>query len=179
MSRMDPGSLLLASLLLVAFHGCKQPDAPPPPPPVEVVQHEETPPAVEEPPATEEPPAVEEPPDDAGSTPDVVEEVADKGPKGLRRFTMSDGSETAGPVDFRHRKHQKQFGCKKCHHEIAKDQTPAPCGSCHGEQEEICDLQTSFHKTCNPCHGSMGMGPVKCLGCHRWIKKQKKGKEAG
>jgi len=52
------------------------------------------------------------------------------------------------------------------------------CGSCHGHDEEICDLQTSFHKTCNPCHNSMGMGPTKCLGCHKWIKKEKKGKEA-
>lgn len=135
MSRMDPGSLLLASLLLVALHGCKQPEPPPPPPPpAEVVQQEEEPPPSVEP-STPEPAA--ETPEDADTTPDVKEEVADKGPKGLRHFTMSDGSETAGPVDFRHRKHQKQFGCKKCHHEIAKDQTPTPCGSCHGEQEEI------------------------------------------
>jgi len=140
-----------------------------------VTQHEERPPAVEEPPAAEEPP---EPGPPAPPPVDAGQEVVGKGPKGIARLTMSDESETAGPVDFRHRKHQKQFGCKKCHHEIAGDQTPASCGSCHGKQAEICDLQTSFHKTCNPCHSAMGMGPVKCLGCHKWIKKETKSQEA-
>lgn len=170
------GPLALALPVLLASGGCRQPEPPPPveeqPPPVQAP--EPVPEPVE--PVAEEP--VNAPPADAGTAPDVQEQVQDKGPKGIARFGMSDESETAGPVDFRHRKHQKQFGCKKCHHEIEPGGTPESCGSCHGPQEQICDLQTSFHKTCNPCHNAMGMGPVKCVGCHKWIKKEKKGKEA-
>lgn len=164
---------------LLCTLGCKQPEPPPPPPPP---APEKAPPAEEPPPPEEKPPPQEkpaaDPAPDTAATPDAAPEVVDKGPKGIARFKMSDESQTAGPVDFRHRKHQKQFGCRKCHHEIEPGDTPAACGTCHGPQEEICDLQTSFHKTCSPCHNSMGMGPVKCVGCHKWIKKEKKGKEA-
>ncbi len=177
-SRAGSGiALTLLSVALLASQGCKEPAPPPATRPVEEKAPPQEPPAPEAPPAPEEP--VLTPPADANITPDAPVEAEDKGPKGIARFKMSNESETAGPVDFRHRKHQKQFGCKKCHHEIEPGGTPAPCESCHGTQEEICDLQTSFHKTCNPCHNSMGMGPVKCVECHKWIKKETKDKEAG
>ena len=169
------GSAFSALTLLALLAGCKQPEPPPPPPPVEKRVQPEVSPAPDAVAAPEQP--VEQKPEptpDASVSPDVPAEVVDKGPKGIARFKMSETSETAGPVDFRHRKHQKQYGCKKCHHEIKPGEIPASCGSCHGPQEEICDLQTSFHKTCNPCHNSMGMGPVKCAACHKWIKKKKK-----
>jgi hypothetical protein len=167
------------------------PDEADPPPdkaePVEAPSPDEADPPPDKAEPVEAPPPAQAEPVEAGDAhsgqaeppPDKAEPVEaepDKGPRGIARFKLSEESETAGPVDFKHRKHQKQFGCKKCHHEIEADTRPSGCGTCHGPDPEICDLQTSFHKTCNPCHNSMGMGPVKCMECHKWIKK-KEGKE--
>jgi hypothetical protein len=163
-------TLLVCLLLaLVSTTGCKEPAPPPPPPPVQESAPAVRPPEPEPPPPQPEPEP--EPQEEKDAAPEPEEEVPQKG---FPRFSLSTGSEEAGPVDFRHRKHQKQFGCKKCHHEIEPGVKPSSCADCHGVQEEIMDLMTSYHKTCNACHIGMGMGPIKCAECHKWIKKKKK-----
>jgi hypothetical protein len=178
---MRLSSLGLAALLVASLAACRQPRPEPEPPgTADAGGAPDTAPAPEPEPAETPPSAQPEPAADAGS--DAASDAASEAdaepipPKGFARFKMGTESEEAGPVDFRHRKHQKQFACRKCHHEIQKDEKPSACGDCHGVDEEICDLMTSFHKTCNPCHNSMGMGPVKCAECHKWIKKKKKKK---
>lgn len=82
------------------------------------------------------------------------------------------------PASFPHRAHQKTIGCMECHHISGQEMNIDKCASCHIEEMEnknLNSIKEAAHARCRDCHKTVsksgGNAPVKCSGCHPYVKK--------
>jgi len=102
--------------------------------------------------------------------------AGDQGPQTLELKTFSGKK----PARFPHRRHQKKFACKECHHtktdtglkeEYSDDMKIERCVACHNENDMTNPKLNSFklaaHGLCKACHKqNRDSAPTKCSGCH-------------
>lgn len=81
---------------------------------------------------------------------------------------------------FPHRKHQKNYACKQCHHGRNSSGAKSPyfagmeikkCAFCHNKENMSNSKLNSFklaaHGLCKECHKQNSRAaPTKCSGCH-------------
>jgi len=84
------------------------------------------------------------------------------------------------PARFSHKKHQKTFGCKECHHAKTDNGMQSPyvegmkvtkCTTCHNTEgmanAKLNSFKLAAHGLCKECHKKYkDSAPTKCTGCH-------------
>ena len=110
------------------------------------------------------------------SSPDGLCSANDTGPEEMELRSPA-GIRSAR---FPHKKHQKIYKCKECHHAKADDNMQAPyvegmavrrCITCHNPEDmanlKLNSFKLAAHGSCKECHKkNKAQAPTKCSGCH-------------